>query len=164
MQKGIVREHVTVLVFEVAEDRYGVEASAVQEIVRAVQAMRLPSAPAVVRGVINVRGEIVPLIDLRVRFGLPAAPLSSSEVFVLASSGRRLVAFRADRAQALIKVARDDIAQLSEAVPHARYAAGAAKLPDGVLLLCDLESFLDEAERTTLTEALVARAQAEVAP
>ena len=164
MQKGILREHVSVLLFDVAGQRYGVEASAVREIVRAVQPTRLPSAPGVVLGLINVRGELAPLIDLRARFGLAPAPLSPSEAFVLVWSGRRLVAFRADQVHALINVARDDIEPLAARVPHARFTESAVRLPDGVLLLCDVERFLDEAERATLAEALRAAPPDEASP
>jgi purine-binding chemotaxis protein CheW len=150
-----------VLVFEVAGHRYGVEAGLVHEIVRAVRPARLPAAPAVVLGVINVRGTPAPLIDLRARFGLPASPLAPSDVFVLMQLGPRLVAFRADRAHALVKVPRDDIAQLRDAVPRARFAESTVMLPDGVLLICDVARFLDDAEQRTLDGALSALAASE---
>ena len=164
MQKGTLREHVLVLLFDVAGERYGVETSVVREIVRAVQPTRLPSAPGVVLGLINMRGELVPVIDLRARFGVPPVPLSPAEAFVLVWSGRRVVALRADQVHALIKVARDDIHQLATAVPHAHFTESAVRLADGVLLLCDVERFLDEAEQATLREALSAPGVDEALP
>jgi len=154
-------EHVSVLVFEIAGHRYGIESARVQEIVRAVEPARLPRAPAVIAGVINVRGHVVPLVDLRARFGLAPAPLRPSEVFVLIPSGARLLAFRADRALALARVDRAGIAPMTTTVPRASYAAGTAVLPDGVLLLCDIELFLDEAERATLDGALRAHEESD---
>lgn len=147
-------EHLSLLVFEIDGHRYGVETSRVREIVRAVWPARLPSAPAVIAGIINVRGAVVPLVDLRARFGFAPRPLSPSEVFVLVPSQARLLAFRADRVLAIERVARARIAPMTSTVPRAAYAAGTAVLPDGVLLLCDIELFLDEAERATLAGAL----------
>ena len=128
----------------------------VREIVRAVWPARLPSAPAVIAGIINVRGTVVPLVDLRARFGFAPRELSPSEVFVLVPSGARLLAFRADRVLSIERVAKERIAPMASTVPRAAYAAGTAVLPDGVLLLCDIELFLDEAERATLAGALSA--------
>src|SRR5689334_23103108 len=101
MQAASTREQLVVLVFEVMGHRYGVPTSVVREVLRAVQPARLPGAPAVVMGVINVRGQLAALVDLRARFGLPPAPLAASDVFVLCEPAGRLVAFRADRTEGL---------------------------------------------------------------
>ena len=150
-------EHRNVLVFEVDDESYGVDAERVQEIVRAVWPARLPAAPRVVRGVFNLRGSAVALIDLRARFGRQERELSPDEVFVvlrpLPASGR-LLAFRADAARALRQVPPHSIVPIEHTAPRASYAVGTALLPDGVLLLCDVERFLDEAETLTLTRAL----------
>src|SRR5688572_3677891 len=94
-----------VLVFEVGGVRYGLPASQVREIVRAVTIVPLPRAPAIVEGVVNVHGTVVPVLDLRTRFRLPAKPLSHTDHLVLAWAGPRLVALRADRAIAMERIA-----------------------------------------------------------
>jgi purine-binding chemotaxis protein CheW len=147
-------EHLTVLVFDIDGHRYGIDTARVREIVRAVLPARLPNAPAVIAGVLNVRGQAVPLIDLRARFGFAARALHPSEVFVLVQSEARLLAFRADAVQGMLRVQRASIAPMGETVPRAAYAAGTALLPDGLLLLCDIELFLDQAEQATLDGAL----------
>lgn len=149
--------HRTVLVFEVDDESYGVDAERVQEIVRAVWPARLPTAPRVVRGVFNLRGSAVALIDLRARFGRSERPLSADEFFVvlrpLSESGR-LLAFRADAVRDLRLVPPGSIVPIEHTAPRASYAVGTALLPDGVLLLCDVARFLDEAETLTLGRAL----------
>lgn len=151
---GVQRDQLVVLVFEVDSHRYALDTDCVLEIVRAVQPARLPKAPAVITGVINARGEVIPLLDLRLRFGLPAAPIRVHDVFVIVQTGLRRLAFRADRACALARVPLHDFAPLRHSVPSAQYAAGTACLPDGLLLICDVELFLDEAEQVTLAAAL----------
>jgi purine-binding chemotaxis protein CheW len=159
MEAARQREYRNVLVFEVEGESYGVDADRVQEIVRAVLPSRLPSAPSVIGGVFNVRGKVVALIDLRARFGLAPRPLSPDEVFILLRSGQadaRALAFRADRARELMRIASDSVVPIAYTTARASYAAGTAVLPDGLLLLCDVERFLSEAEELTLSRALSA--------
>lgn len=148
------RDQVVVLVFEIERHRYGVETDAVHEIVRAVQPMRLPKAPAVIAGLINVRGEVVPLVDLRLRFALPARPLHRDEVFIIVAARGRRVALRTDMARELVRVPLASIVPAEQSMPRASYAAGTAVLPDGLLLICDLDAFLEEGELATLDGAL----------
>lgn len=144
------------LVFELAGQRYGLELAAVQEVVRAVAVTRLPGAPPIVEGAINVRGRVVPVLDLRSRFGLPARELSSDEHMILARAGRRLVAIRADRTTWLVEVEADQVEEAAGVTPHLRHVAGVAKLPDGLILIHDLETFLTQAEAEALGQAVAA--------
>jgi purine-binding chemotaxis protein CheW len=155
-ERGSVLLHsdqLVVLVFEIERHRYGIETATLSEIVRAVQPIRLPKAPAVVLGLINVRGTAVPLIDLRLRFGLAQRPVRSDEVFLLARARGRSCALRADVALELVRVPRASIVPAPERVD---YLAGTAVLDDGLLLICDLDTFLDQAELASLDAALEA--------
>jgi purine-binding chemotaxis protein CheW len=145
-----------VLVFEVGGRRFGLPAAAVREIVRAVALAPLPKAPAVVEGVINVRGTLVPVLDIRGRFGLPAKPLEPTDHLILARAGARLVALRVDRARDLLPLTRADLEPARDVVPGAEYVAWVAKAPAEVILIHDLETFLSHAEATALAAALPA--------
>lgn len=162
MRLGLQRDPTVALVFEVDGHRYGVDTACVREIVRAVLPVRLPRAPAVIIGVINVRGEVVPLLDLRLRFALPPRPLSAEDVFVIVATSTRRVALRADHATALVRVPLASLTDMAVSVPRAQLAAGTAVLPDGLLVICDLEAFLDEAEQRALGAALHAYAAGEL--
>lgn len=155
---------VTALVFEVEGHRYGVDTAFVQQIVRAVLPVRLPRAPDVIVGVINVRGSVVPLLDLRLRFALPARPLRADEVFVIVQAKTRLLALRGDRTTELLRVPVDRLTAITESSPRARFASGTAVLPDGLLVICDVDAFLDEAEQHSLVDALSTYPAGEVAP
>lgn len=143
-----------VLTFHVGVHRYAVAVSAVQEILRAVATVALPQAPPVVCGVINLRGHIVPVLDLRVRFGVPRRPIQPDENFIVLRVGSRMVALRVDRAEELLDVAQDQIAHISSVTPHTAYAEGLVALPDGLVFIADLPAFLSEAEAALLDEAL----------
>lgn len=146
---------VDLLVFELAAQRFGVALAAVREVVHAVAITRLPGAPAVVEGAIDVRGRVVPVLDLRSRFGLPRKELTLDEHLILALAGGRLVAIRADRVSWLYEVAAAEVESAAAVTPALQQIAGVAKLPDGLVLIHDLETFLTQAEAAALAGALV---------
>ncbi len=148
------RQPLVVLSFEVGGQRYGLLSSRVREIVRAVTIVPLPSGPSIVEGIIDVRGSIVPVVDIRSRFRLAPKPLEHTDHFVLALTGDRLVGLRVDRALDLLNLEADAIEDPRALVSGAEYIAGVAKLPDGLVLIHDLETFLSAAERADLEAAV----------
>jgi purine-binding chemotaxis protein CheW len=142
------------LVFTLDDQRFALPATVVHETVAAVAVTPLPAAPAVVDGVVDVRGELVPVYDLRVRFGRPRRPVRADEHFVIASAGRRTVALRVDRALELVEVSDRDLLPARPDDPRMARVAGIARLPDGLVLVQDLEEFLSDSEAATLDEAL----------
>ena len=144
----------SLLRFDIDEVRFAIAALQAREVVRAVAITPLPGAPRVVEGVINVRGESIPVLDLRCRFQLPAAEVSPAELFVIAWTGARTAAMRVTRVNDLITVDQGDIDDPRELTRGADHIAGVIRMPDGLVLLHDLESFLDAAEEATLDTAL----------
>ena len=147
-----------VLVFEVAGQRYGLPTACVRELVRAVSITPLPGAPGVIEGVVDVRGRVLPVLDVRARFRLPVKPLDPSDHFIVASAGARGVILRVDRATHLALVDEAAVQPPQTLGPGATYVAGAARLDDGLLLIHDLTTFLSAAEAESLDEALQAPA------
>jgi purine-binding chemotaxis protein CheW len=153
-----VRSHgMDVLTFHVDRRPHAIAVTDVEEILRAVAVAPLPRSPRVVLGVINLRGRIVPVLDMRIRFGAPRRALRSDEHFVVVRAAGRIVALRTDRAVGLSRVSDEQIQPATAVTPNSSFVAGLASLPDGVLLIADAPSFLTEAESTRLDEALAAR-------
>jgi purine-binding chemotaxis protein CheW len=152
-----VRQYLTVLIFEVDGHRYGLETSRIMEVVRAVLPVRLAQMPDIVEGLINVRGRVAVVIDLRARFELTRRAIVPSDVLLLCESGPRLFALRADATLDLQTVDASLLADPSTVGPSASFARGALTLQDGLLLLCNLESFLSEAEQLSISRALERR-------
>jgi purine-binding chemotaxis protein CheW len=130
----------------------------VRELVRAVAITPLPAAPAVIEGVVNVRGRVLPVLDVRARFHLPARSLDPSDQFIVASAGPRGVILRVDRATHLALVDEASVQPPETLGPSAAYVAGVAKLDGGLVLIHDLATFLSAAEAASLDEALRAPA------
>ena len=150
-----VRQYLTVLIFEVDGHRYGLDASQIIEVVRAVQPGRLAQAPDIVEGIINVRGRLAVVVDLRARFELTRRPIVPSDVLLLSEINGRLYALRADATLELQTVEASQLADSETA--GGSFARGGLTTADGVLVLCDLKAFLDEAEQLSLSRALARR-------
>ena len=147
---------VALLVFGLDQARFAVRGACVREIVRSVAVTPLPDAPDVVEGVVNYRGRLAPVLDIRARFGLPERLLDPTQHLILADAGSRLVAIRVDRALDLLDVPLDAIEPGARVAPGSQYTDGVARLPDGLLVIHDLERFLSLDEGRLLDESLSA--------
>ena len=104
--------------------RYALPYSVVERIARAVEVTPLPDAPAIVRGIINVQGRVVPVVDVRVRFDLPARATALTDQIVLAQTARRQVAFFVDAVDGLIDYAECDVVDTASIAPGTGGIAG----------------------------------------
>lgn len=144
------------LIVRLSNSRFAFRAADVREIVRAVAISPLPAAGSVVEGAINVRGQVIPVLDLRARFGLASVALAVEQHLVIVTAQSRDVAFRVDEAEDLVEVADADIASAGALTPTARHVAGVAALPDGAVVIADLATFLSRWESEALDAALAA--------
>jgi purine-binding chemotaxis protein CheW len=142
------------LLFTIDDGRYALRAEVVAEIVRAVSVTPLPNAPSVIEGIIDVRGRVVPVFDLRKRFGLPSRELDVADQFVIARAATRLAALHVDRALDLADVDDAAVTSLAAEVPSAQHITGVATMPDGLALIHDVDAFLSAAESASLDAAM----------
>lgn len=146
--------NVAVLAFELAGGQLALVAQQVREVVSAVAITRLPHAPEVIEGVINFRGEIVPVLDIRRRFALPSLAPHPAQHLIIARAGGRTVALRVDRAVDLHLIAREAISTGAVDLPGVEHVTGVAALPEGALVIHDLERFLGWEEARQLSASL----------
>jgi len=144
----------SILVFEVDFHRFALPTGDVSEVLRAVAITDLPGAPLVVEGVIDVRGTILPVLDIRRRFGLPERAPAINDLLVIASRGSRRVVLRANGSASIEEIDSEDFAESDDTLAKSPYVAGLARLRDGVVVIHDLASFLSEAESADLERAL----------
>jgi purine-binding chemotaxis protein CheW len=147
-------DRVETLLFELAGQRFAVPLSGVIELTRACALQSLPNAPGLVLGVLNLRGAIVPVLDLRRRFGLPETALDVSDCFVFAQVAERRVALRVDRLLGIESLVAIPISEAPNLPVSLEYLSGVAAVADGVVLIYDLSTFLSEAEAALLNDAL----------
>jgi len=145
------------LLFSLDEARYAVRLPAVERVVRAVEVTPLPGAPEIVLGIVNVGGRIIPVADVRKRFGLPERPVDPADQFIIARTPARTVALAVDATHGVATIPEASVAQAGSIVAGLGYLSGVAKLPEGLVLIHDLGSFLSLPEEQALEEALRAR-------
>src|SRR6266516_3972712 len=92
------------VVFELGAELYGVEIARVHEIIRLQAVTRVPRSPAFVEGVINLRGKVIPVVDLRRRFGLPSADHTRSTRIVVVEIGDQVVGIVVDGVSEVLRV------------------------------------------------------------
>jgi purine-binding chemotaxis protein CheW len=143
-----------VVVFDIAEYRIGLPMHQVQEMVALPAITPVPKAPSIVEGVVDVRGVVIPVLDIRRRFGLAPRPLTLDQHLIIARTAARAVALRVDRAVEIIAVVDDLVESPAGIVPGLEYVAGIARLPDGLLIVHDLDSFLSVEESRALAGAV----------
>ena len=150
------------LLFTLGEPRYALNLSVVERVVQAVEIMPLPKAPLLVLGLINVQGQVIPVVDIRQCFGMPAREITVNDQFILARTSRRRVAVVADAVSGVVEPSERQWVAAGDVLPGAEFIRGVAKLDDTLVLVCDLDQILSlETERVleaTLPELLPAEA------
>lgn len=155
-------EHVTVsgdllqlVSFVIESEEFGIDILKVQEIIRPVEITRVPNAPTFIEGVINLRGRIVPVVDLRKRFGLPERERDQNTRIVVVELNDRVVGFMMDAVKEVIRVDRSVIEPPPDLAIgiDTHYIKGVAKLEDRLLILLELEEVLTADEKTAVRAA-----------
>ena len=135
-----------VLIFEIGGQRYGLPASDVAELVRAVAIVPLPLESACIEGVIDLRGTVVPVVDLRARLRLPSKAVEPSDhlIIIAAGAGGRPLALRVDRALDLVVGDPAAFEQVHEFMPGSGDAilVMMMRMPDGLVPLLDLRALI----------------------
>lgn len=142
------------LIFRLDEQRYALALGAVHRVVAAVEVTPLPHAPAIVTGIINAAGQVIPVCSLRRRFGLSDRAINPQDQFVVARTTTRLVALVVDETQGVQAWPQRDIVAASAIVAQSDQIQGIIKLSDGLVLIQNLEKLLSTVESRALDEAL----------
>lgn len=132
----------TLLQFQVGPRHAALPLRDVVEVVRAVAIVPLQSDPQVVEGVFDLRGQLVPLVDLRALLGLPPRRLLPSDQFVVARAGERIVGLRADTVVGLLDLEAGELDETADLVASLPLVSQVARTAEGLLLILDLHGFL----------------------
>ena len=132
------------LTFRLADEEYAIDILNVREIRAAEAVTRIAQAPAHVRGVINLRGTIVPITDLRLRFGLPAAERVANTVVIILNLDGDYIGVAVDAVVDVVALAAEDVrpAPQFHAAIDATFIRGIAPIEDRMLIVSDMASLL----------------------
>jgi len=146
------------VVFGLDTGRYAISLAAVDRIVRAVHVTPLPLAPGIVLGAINVAGCVLPVLDIRRRFGLPERNINLTDHFLIARTAQRRVVLVIDAAQGVLEHPSTDMMDVESMAPGLAHIRGVMTLEDGLVLIHNLEQFLSADESHALDEANIQEA------
>ncbi|WP_028575893.1 chemotaxis protein CheW [Desulfonatronovibrio hydrogenovorans] len=140
--------------FKVGEEEFGIEIFSVKEIIRMLDITKVPRAPDFVEGVVNLRGRVIPIIDLRRRFGLePAERDKNTRIVVIEMEGMS-VGFVVDAVSEVLRIPADTVEPPPPVVAgiDAEYISGVGKLESRLLIMLDLDKLLAADEKSVLKQ------------
>ena len=152
----IVDQELQLVIFRLAQEEYGLPITKVQEINRLVPITKLPQTPLFMEGIINLRGRIIPVIDLRKRFGLALSEHNEDSRIIIVEVSGQTVGVIVDAVAEVVRIAAASIEPPPPAfILDAKYIQGVGKLGDRLLILLEIDQILTSQETITLKQLTV---------
>ncbi|MEW6542431.1 MAG: chemotaxis protein CheW [Nitrospirota bacterium] len=146
---GVTEDFCQLVTCRVGREEFAVDILSVQEINRMVEITKVPKAPSFVEGVINLRGRIIPVLDLRRRLGIPEAGRTAQSRIVVVNVGGRVIGLVVDAVSEVLRIPRSTIEPppSTGASAGAEFIQGVGKINDRLLTLLDLKRLLTPEEQ-----------------
>jgi purine-binding chemotaxis protein CheW len=142
-------ETMQLVIFRLNEQEYGVDIFRVNEIVPYTNPTKIPNSPVYIEGVLNLRGHVIPVINLKVKFNLKSSGTDDNTRIIVTNTGGNLVGFVVDEASEVITVEKDSIEPISEVVSNIskKYIKGVGNMDNGrMYILLDFNELYNEEE------------------
>ena len=139
--------------FRLGEEEFGVKILVVNEIIRLVQITQVPNAPSFIEGVINLRGKVIPIIDLRRRFGLAPKAHDKNTRIIVIEINNIIVGFVVDAVSEVLRIPASTVEPPPPVVAgvDSDYISGVGKLQDRLLIMLDLDKLLSSEDMDMLS-------------
>jgi purine-binding chemotaxis protein CheW len=144
---------IQLVVFDLANEHYGVDIAAVESIIKMMPITVMPHAPSFVEGVINLRGSVLPVIDMHKRFSLPPAEESKNTRIIVVTMNGVKVGMIVDAVSEVLRIPQDSIEPPPPMVTtvDSAFITGIAKVGEQLVILLDLGRVLSTQEQASLT-------------
>ena len=138
--------------FQLGQERFGVDILLVKEIIPVGSITRVPNSPDFVEGIINLRGEVIPVIDLRKRLNTGEATIEKSSRIIVVELEEQQIGFIVDVVSQVLRISADAIEPPPDMVTGvgSEYIKGIARVEGRLLMLLDLKRVLSRSEQSTL--------------
>jgi purine-binding chemotaxis protein CheW len=145
-------EVIQVVSFRLGSEEYGVDISQVQEIIRMVEITHVPRAPHFMEGVINLRGQLIPIIDLRTRFSMQRAGQTKSTRIVVTEIGSKKVGIVVDSVSEVLNIPMEQVEDAPDMIAGVgtEYIQGVGKVANRLIILLDLTMVMSGDEKAEL--------------
>lgn len=141
--------------FKLSEETYGIEITKIREIILVGEITQVPETPHYIKGLINLRSSVIPVIDLRSRFSLAEGDLTPDSRIVVLNVGTRTIGIVVDSVNEVLRVSSDQVCPAPPTVASLgnEYMTGLVRLNDQLLILLDVEKLFGEEETAALENA-----------
>jgi purine-binding chemotaxis protein CheW len=147
-------ETVQLLTFKLDDQEYALNIANVVQVIRMVALTHPPKAPDYVEGMFNLRGKVIPVINVRTRYGLPSKPSDLDTQLLIAKSNGRVMAITVDVVSEVLTLSTTNIEPPEQIGPEMQYLSAVGKVGDRLILILDANTLL--ANAAELTRALEA--------
>lgn len=158
-----LEEQIQIVVFRIGAEEYGLDLGAITEVIRPLKVTPLPKMPDFIEGVINLRGAIIPVVDMRKRFDVAVRKDNPRKMRMIitrgavhaARRGRQLLGLVVDEVHEVLYLSREKIETPPEAAigPQSEFVTGVGKVGERLIILIDITMVLSPQERAALAEA-----------
>lgn len=140
---------IQLVVFKLDREEYGVNIMQVQEIGEYQQPVKVPNAPDFVEGIINLRGDVIPVVNLKKRFRLQENEITENTRLIVTNVGTRSIGFVVDDASEVLTLDEVNIQETPEIIggQERRYISGIGKQDERLLIILDLNALLTDQEK-----------------
>ena len=134
--------------FRLAPEEYGIEITKVQEIILMGEITRVPQTPDFIKGLINLRSTVIPIVDLRLRFGLSQETATDETRIMVVNVGGKTIGIIVDAVSEVLRISQEQISPPPPTVAGLgrEYLTGLVKLDNRLLILLDIDKILGEEE------------------
>lgn len=140
--------------FLLGEEEFGLDIMKVQEIILVGEITKMPQVPEYVRGMINLRGHVIPVVDLRMRFKQPVREKAEEQRIIVVNIGTRTIGIVVDAVNEVLRMTPDQIEPPPSGIGDVqRFITGLLKIDKKLVILLDIEGLFSDDEQLTLTEA-----------
>lgn len=142
--------HNKFLTFFIADEQYGLDISRIKEIISLMPITHIPKTPPFVKGVINLRGSIIPVVDIRLKFGMNSIEETVDTTIVIYEVDKVSIGFIVDRVEDVVTLDNDNISDAPDfgGSIDTTFISGVAEVEEGVIMILDLKNIFDNNELT----------------
>lgn len=147
-------ELLQLVICQLSNEEFGIEISKVQEIIRIPDITSLPQAPCYIEGIINLRGSIIPVINLALRFNLPREDLDERSRIMVVEIDNMVAGIVVDAVTEVMRISTEDIDPAPEIIASKvseRYIQGVGKIDKRLLILLDIDKVFTEEQKMNIS-------------
>jgi purine-binding chemotaxis protein CheW len=141
--------------FKLGEETYGIEITKIREIILVGEITQIPETPHFIKGLINLRNTVIPVIDLRARFGLATCAQTEESRIMVLNVGNRTIGIVVDAVSEVLRVSGEQICEAPPTVASLgnEYMTGLVRLREQLLILLDVDKLFGEERLAAMDEA-----------